>query len=226
MTARRQGFTIIELLVVVAIVAILAALIFPAIARAKASAKQTGCLSNMKQIGTAFALYMADEGDLFPYGVDAIDKWQPGIWDDEPELKAQVERMPLLSDLLQPYLKNKEVFRSPADKGMQVLDDRPYIPLPAPTSVYGTYGSSYFYRTELTLRQVSHSGLPQPSESNMMETASGSWHSGLPGMTPDIDGQEWWNRLQRYRYNVIFTDFHAKSVSYAQLQDAWQVPIQ
>jgi prepilin-type N-terminal cleavage/methylation domain-containing protein/prepilin-type processing-associated H-X9-DG protein len=63
---RRKAFTLIELLVVIAIIAILAAILFPVFARAKASAKQMQCMSNMKQLGTAMMLYLGDYDDRIP----------------------------------------------------------------------------------------------------------------------------------------------------------------
>ena len=62
----RGGFTLIEILVVISIIAILAAILFPVFARAKEAAKKTTCLANMRQIGAAFALYLNDYDDVMP----------------------------------------------------------------------------------------------------------------------------------------------------------------
>ena len=65
---KRDGFTLIELLVVIAIIAILAAILFPVFARAKAKARQTACLSNVKQLSLSVKMYMSDWDDVFPRG--------------------------------------------------------------------------------------------------------------------------------------------------------------
>lgn len=62
----KKAFTLIELLVVIAIIAILAAILFPVFAQAKTAAKRTQTLSNIKNVGTAIQLYMADYDDILP----------------------------------------------------------------------------------------------------------------------------------------------------------------
>jgi prepilin-type N-terminal cleavage/methylation domain-containing protein/prepilin-type processing-associated H-X9-DG protein len=61
----RRGFTLIELLVVIAIIAILAAILFPVFAKAREKARQSSCLNNMKQMGTALMTYMQDYDECF-----------------------------------------------------------------------------------------------------------------------------------------------------------------
>jgi len=93
---RSRAFTLIELLVVIAIIAILAAILFPVFAQAKEAAKKTQSLGNVKQIGTAMQIYLADADDTTPStfvfpGGQSIDIYQT----------------------LQPYLKNMDIFYSP-----------------------------------------------------------------------------------------------------------------
>ncbi len=64
--SRKCGFTLIELLVVIAIIAILAAILFPVFARAREKARQSSCLSNVKQIGLGMMMYVQDYDERFP----------------------------------------------------------------------------------------------------------------------------------------------------------------
>ncbi len=71
----RKGFTLIELLVVIAIIAILAAILFPVFAKAREKARQTSCLSNMKQIGLASMMYAQDYDERLPGSCGPRTDW-------------------------------------------------------------------------------------------------------------------------------------------------------
>ena len=63
---RRRAFTLIELLVVLAIITILAAILFPVFAQAREKARQTSCLSNLKEIGLSMMAYVQDYDETYP----------------------------------------------------------------------------------------------------------------------------------------------------------------
>ena len=63
---KNKAFTLIELLVVIAIIAILAAILFPVFAQAREKARQTSCLSNMKQVGLGLLMYAQDYDENYP----------------------------------------------------------------------------------------------------------------------------------------------------------------
>jgi prepilin-type N-terminal cleavage/methylation domain-containing protein/prepilin-type processing-associated H-X9-DG protein len=66
MMSKRSGFTLVELLVVMAIISVLAAMLLPALTRARESARSVACRSNLKQIGLAFGMYQEDYDEYFP----------------------------------------------------------------------------------------------------------------------------------------------------------------
>jgi prepilin-type N-terminal cleavage/methylation domain-containing protein/prepilin-type processing-associated H-X9-DG protein len=93
-----NAFTLIELLVVIAIIAILAAILFPVFAQARESARQTACLSNMKQVGLGLHMYAQDYDETLPPGNDAVTSFgDPGV-------------RPNFLGCLIPYTRNIQVF--------------------------------------------------------------------------------------------------------------------
>ncbi|MCH7903736.1 MAG: prepilin-type N-terminal cleavage/methylation domain-containing protein [Armatimonadetes bacterium] len=221
----KRAFTLIELLVVIAIIAILAAILFPVYARAKAAAKQTACMSNLKQVGTAILLYMADYDDLFPNAVDAADKLHPEIWAAHPDFMALIPDMPMMHELLQGYLRNYEVFQCPSDVGSQVLDTHPDMTFPASPTMYAQYGLSYMYRTEITFRRLSQTQLEDVAGVNVLFDGGGHWHPNKAALMIDDGNALVESKLHDYRYNILYGDMHVRSVRYDALQQAWATPL-
>jgi prepilin-type N-terminal cleavage/methylation domain-containing protein len=108
----RSAFTLIELLVVIAIIAILAAILFPVFAQARDKARQTACLSNAKQLGTAVMMYLQDYAETFYHQTawDEVVDMGSGFWGNS--YKTYI-RWPFA---LIPYVKNQDVFTCPSDK--------------------------------------------------------------------------------------------------------------
>ena len=104
----RKGFTLIEILVVIAIVAILAAILFPVFAQARESARKTSCLSNVRQIGTAYSMYIQDYDEHFPPHV--TERTAPA---GTPDTAA--DRAPFSYKIkLAPYTKSDKIFKCPS----------------------------------------------------------------------------------------------------------------
>ena len=218
---KKLGFTLIELLVVIAIIAIIAAILFPTLSRARAAAKQTQCINNLKQIGAGLSLYMIDSDDLFPFAVDVIDRSKPEIWNDQPEFQAKIASMPLIHDVIFPYTKSKEIWKCPADNGTQQSESNPNLEFKSSPSLYAVYGSSYFFRTEIAFRQMQSSSFRLPSETNVIFDGAGHWHGGGGPVQSNDNIQSYFRKLNGYRYSVLFGDMHVKSQTHSALQKAW-----
>jgi prepilin-type N-terminal cleavage/methylation domain-containing protein/prepilin-type processing-associated H-X9-DG protein len=113
--ACRRGFTLIELLVVIAIIAILAALLLPALAKAKIKSQGIGCMSNTKQLTTAWWMYADDQSERLP----GPDSWVSGWLDFNGANRDNTNTLYLLDPRyaeLGPYTRSAGIYKCPADQ--------------------------------------------------------------------------------------------------------------
>jgi|LSQX01.2.fsa_nt_gb prepilin-type N-terminal cleavage/methylation domain-containing protein/prepilin-type processing-associated H-X9-DG protein len=196
MTSRR-GFTLIELLVVIAIIAILAAILFPVFARAREKARQTACLSNLKQIGLAEKMYEQDYDDVTAtYIVNASSS----VVTDYSWI-----------DLLDPYIKNTQVFECPSgtvgyryNTAGDVGHSASYGANISDFGSGGLTGRTYLY----CHRKIA--AFKNPSETALFADTTGAIYFRYNSTTAALQGMAF---SHNDGANVAYMDGHAKWVS-------------
>jgi len=219
-----SGFTLIELLVVIAIIALLAAVLLPVFFSVRGKARQTVCVSNLRQIGLAISMYAQDADDRYPYGNDPSDvKTTPNIWQNSPYY-SQVFGMLPLRDILQPYMQSSDLWHCPSDSGYTELDVSAYdgfgIPLDARPTAFQAFGTSYLYRTEIALLNTPYGTLVaydsagtahEAAEVNVLMDGNGSWHGGY--------------LVSQKRYNELMGDGHVVNQNIGQFGQTWKLQL-
>jgi prepilin-type N-terminal cleavage/methylation domain-containing protein/prepilin-type processing-associated H-X9-DG protein len=230
---RRQagrGFTLVELLVVVAIIAVLAALLLPVFSKAKSKARQTACLSNQRQLGWAFMMYLNDHDDTFPTGATKSELgahpedwiW----WQVYPDTNGVPSMRDAGGSALAPYVGgyDSRLFRCPADSDAL---KREQLWKANPTEEQYTYSyslngfgmdgmASYISKDRTMFFLNKHSGIVRPSEKIMLAEEKGSVDNG--DGTAVIDDGRWvptgYPLTSRHagKANVTFADGHVAAV--------------
>ena len=222
----QRAFTLIELLVVIAIIAILAAILFPVFAQAKAAAKQTSDLSNLRQLGVAAELYSAGADDVAVplYYNDPGQISTPsnnGLW-----------RWPWL---LLPYTKSFDIFFSPADPGGMAFLGRKSAPdfgyLFGLSPSWGYNQQLYSPENPSTglFEPVSLTAIDRPAESLLFASSYWATNATTPKTgyyrlyppaewagSPPLNGLSFghvWPRFRGTHASVLFGDSHVRTLS-------------
>ncbi|HEX4085769.1 MAG TPA: type II secretion system protein [Chthoniobacteraceae bacterium] len=120
------GFTLMELLVVIAVISILAALVVPVYNRTMATTRSAGCLSNLRQLGMALSSYLGDHNFIMP--------------NLRAARSSTSDNVPVIDNTLNQYVTEPKVFACPADN----------------QNLWQSTGTSYYWNNGIDLQSVAN----------------------------------------------------------------------
>lgn len=192
--AVNTGFTLVELLTVIAIIALLAAILFPVFSQARARGHQTTCLSNLSQLGKAFGMYMQDSGGFIPTW--CIIHNNPG----NPPSNISATNSLTWDVTLMPYMRNTDIVRCMSNPNSMGRRARAYaIAQYTQKRVDGQINTGW-----AALRGAYQDEIPAPTRTVLLYE-KGGWR---PGAWGDALGQ-----------NVFETHSHKESEDYPEDAD-------
>jgi prepilin-type N-terminal cleavage/methylation domain-containing protein/prepilin-type processing-associated H-X9-DG protein len=195
----QRAFTLVELLVVIAVLGILAGLLLPALGRAREAARRSSCLSNLRQIGTGWTVYLND-WDCFPSDEEnyVLGSTFGGATGEAAEYGGT---LPASQRILNPYVERASddasylVFRCPSDDGFEGYEPG--------KSVYQLFGTSYIYNDD----KLSGIGLGEVTTdpSRLCLVGDAGWYAMI--MWKGV--ARFWHTAEGYpSFNVVFLDGH------------------
>lgn len=192
---RPNGFTLMELLVVISIITVLAALLFPVLATVRQQARRTVCLSNVRQIAAAQALYLQDWDERFPH-------W----FQNSPPRPEPLGPYTYWTERLQPYMRSEAILHDPGFSqapwpvsGLKLAD---YSLMTWGPGGEGTWGDPYWC-------------WPGPSLTLAQVVRTSGTCSVADGYTTTEETLAWSLTRHGLGLNVAFVDGHARWLSAA-----------
>lgn len=198
---RRNAFTLIEILVVVAILAILAAILFPVFARSRENARRSSCQSNLKQIGLGVLQYTQDFDEHYPpfhnHVFTSVPSGGERNW----------------AQMIYPYVKSTQLFKCPSNSATYNIGEGGNDPVQIPASYAA---NPRIIAVDAAVVPVSLSYLDSASKKILLTETAG----GYPGAGwPDWTSASKWGELAGSNFkghlgtgNYLFADGHVKAL--------------
>ncbi|MCB8932938.1 MAG: type II secretion system protein [Chthonomonadaceae bacterium] len=179
----KRAFTLVEVMVVFAIMGVLMALLLPVLASARHYSKRATCLGNLRQVGIGTRLYTDDCDDRLPAALDPWSRYLVGYYPYPPEI-------PSVVSLLVPYTRSRSVFACPVDQGSHLSSDFDV------ESFFVLLGSSFQFPNLPSGRLLA--SIESHASTRYANDYSGFWH--VP-VSPDFNAQRW---------SLLFLDGHVR----------------